>query len=492
MMWNRKKLMKFGKGKGFAGKTGADFVAWAEEAGYEFDGIKDASELETVFNKTVTISYDETDDVVVNPPAEVAEGDLEDEEVKMEDEEDEQMKQFRKWQKSQQRGQQKGGHGSPSLRSDLNVPGQGKRFGDRISQQKSAYDAKIRSGGLINVNGFGRVSPLFGDASRAEYFGAKSRLIAMKSEDYSQKSNDMDILSRFKGSTLNNSTGGALVFYEELPELIENLDDHGAFEEAVGVTSMRDGEQTVSKLTADVTVYDTAEGAAATASDPTFGNVKLVAEKTTALVKQTRELLDDSAFNIAEIIARSSKRAMNQWVDEGAVLGSNNRQGILDILVSGGANVYDTNSAGWGNITIDEIQEMQALAPSWVYKDPKCGFMCTMAFAQSVFYRFGLSAGGNTGREISAGFLGMSFNGFPVYLCESMQATYSDGTIPLLFGAWSNSCKYGLVRGSQEMRSSSDRYFDEDKIAFRYDQRWAHSLHGVKATGQSGIVGLEA
>ena len=371
-----------------------------------------------------------------------------------------------------------------SLASVKKVGHSGGSF-SRIDSAKKMYDRAVKDGGRFK----GR-APLFLNADRSEYFGAKARFATMGALDYSQKSADEKIIT--KGSSVVNSTGGALVFYEELPELIENIEENGAARRAIGVTNMRDGQQTVSKITADVTMYDVGEGDAITASDPTFGNVSLVASKTAALVKENSELLNDSAFSIGDILGRSISRAVGKWEDESVFLGSHNRQGITDILIAGGTNVNDTAVANWGAITVANVQDTLALLPAWAYDDPNFGYVCSLSFAQSVFYRFGLDAGGNTGDNMANGFAGLRYNGFPIFISQVMPKAYSANQLSCYMGAWSHSAKFGVVTGSEQMATSDQRYFENDQVAFRYTQRWAHNLHTVNTTAfESGIVALQ-
>lgn len=488
-MWNRQTLLKASRKAGFTGKTAAEFSAWAEENGVSFntpDGMELAGKnLETAFNKTVTITADAGEDVVIEGAEGAEAGDeiLDDEEVKAADEAEEEKKAFDKFraqQKSAQRGKQAGSKGVAIHTKAGGVSG------NRVDMKKSAYDRAVKQGQKINGK-----SPMFYNADRREYFGAKARLSCLGTVDYSQKDNDIAIVQ--KGSAGVNTTGGALVFYEELPELIENIESNGAARQAIGVTNMRDGEQTVSKISADVTMYDVGEGAAITSSDPTFGNVKLVASKTAALVRESSELLNDAAFNIGEVLGRSITRAVGTWEDESVFLGSHNRQGITDILTAGGTNVNDAAlTAAWSEYTVANVQDTLALLPAWAFEDPNFGFVCSLSFAQSVFYRFGLDAGGNTGDNLVAGFGGLRYNGFPIYISQVMPKAYSANQLSCYMGAWSHSAKFGVVTGSEEMATSDQRYFDQDQVAFRYTQRWAHTLHTVNATAfSSGIVALQ-
>lgn len=480
---NRKTLIRLGRENGWKGDTLESFKSWATDEG--IDEIKVGGEsvtldqIDSVWAKTVTISIaaDAGEEVVVEdgsePATEMEDGD---EAEKMSDE-DEAAEKSAKVKRSQGRVREWRKASSPAS----------KRHSPNDAAKK-AYDRAVKEGTRLSRTG---QRPLFLDADRAEYFGAKARLVSMAGRDYAQRDADEKIAQK-TGLTSNNATGGALVFYEELPELIENLEQNGAARRAIGVTNMRDGEQTVAKISGDVTMYDIGEGDAITASDPTLGNVKLVASKTAALVRQSSELLNDSAFNIGDILARSINRAVGTWEDESVFLGSHNRQGVSDLV---GANTtFDAAlSAAWSEFTISDIQDTLALLPAWAFDDPNFGIVCSLPFYHAVLRRFALSAGGNTGNDVLGGFgENLSWDGMPVYISQVMPKTYAGGALVMYAGAWSRAAKFGVVSGSEQMASSDQRYFDQDQVAFRYTQRWAYTLHDINNTANaSGVVALQ-
>ncbi len=479
---NRKTLIRLGRENGWTGNDLESFKAWAIDEGIEtmkvggetvtLDGLSD------VWAKTVTVSIsaDAGEDVVVEDAAPAQAEMADEEEEKMEDEDE---------------------MGEKSIKSahTRSVERQWKRASRPAAKRfsatdaaKKAYDRAVNVGSRIGKTG---QRPLFLDADRSEYFGAKTRLVAMAGRDYAQRGADEAIVAK-TGLAGNNATGGALVYYEELPELIENLEQNGAARRAIGVTNMRDGEQTVAKISGDVTMYDVGEGDAITASDPTFGNVKLVASKTAALVRQSSELLNDSAFNIGDILARSINRAVGTWEDESVFLGQHNRPGVSDLV--GSNTTFDAAlSTSWGDFTISDIQDTLALLPAWAFDDPNFGIVCSLPFYHSVLRRFALSAGGNTGNDVLGGFgENLSWDGMPVYISQVMPKTYAGDALVMYAGAWSRSAKFGVVSGSEQMASSDQRYFDQDQVAFRYTQRWAYTLHDINDTANaSGVVALQ-
>lgn len=490
-------ILKFARSRGFEGKTFEQFKGWAEQPEtnlgvfdfgdgktYTLDDVKAAWDSKAVKTVTVSISADAGEDVVVQDASAQTE-ELDDEEDMKEMDEDEEIAKSAARRKKFRESQDKWA-GVKRVDAKAGRERGGAKWVSTDDRAKSLYDRAVKSG-----ERFRGKRPVFLDAERSELFGAWSRFKTMGPYDYSQKSRDEEIITK-AGAVGQNSTGGALVFGEYFPELIENLESYGAARKAIGVTPMAEGERTVSKISDDVTVYDIGEGDAITASDPTFGNVKLVAAKTAALYRANSELLNDSAFNIGDIVARSISRAIGKYEDDSVFLGSNNRTGVSDLV---GANTtHDAAlSSAWTEFDIDDMQAMAALLPAWAWDDPALGYVCSMPFAQTVFMKFGLDAGGNTGTDIRNGFGELRFNGLPIYISQSMPKARDGGDdLVCYLGAWSHACKFGVVTGSEEMATSDQRYFDQDQVAYRYTQRWDFALHDVNNTANaSGVVALQ-
>ena len=491
-------IIKHARKNGWDGKSLSDFKSWcADNLIEDFDDgdgstftIKDIEDAWKVKTVTISVAADDGEDVVVEDGtgggAETEEFDEEDEKAMGEDEEAEKSAS-----RARAEGRRKAARSRDNFRAVKGVHANGSGPAIRtsgVARQKAVYDRAVRDGGKFKGS-----RPVIGDADRVEGLGAMARLVHFGPWDYANKSNDEAIVKDM--GTAQNSTGGALVFGEFVPELIENIEEHGAARAAIGVTEMSEGERTVSRLSDDVTVYDVGEGASITDGTPTLGPVKLIASKTAGLVKASSELVNDSAFDVGVMLGRSIPRAVSKWEDEGVFLGQHNRQGVTDLV--GTNTTYDADLASqnskWSDYTVDDIQALKSLAPAWAIDDPKAGFVCSLNFAMSVFYRFGLDAGGNTGADIAAGFRDrLSFDGFPIYISQIMPKTYSADQVSCLFGGWSTAAKFGVVRGSEQMATSDQRYFDTDQIAFRYTQRWGHTLHDVNDTAnESGIVALQ-
>jgi len=499
-------IVKLARKRGFDGKTFKEFKEWANQPeikigvfdfgdeSYDLDDVEKAWDAKAVKTVTISVRADADEDVVVVDETEAESEEMdEDEEDKEMDEDEEAAKSARIDQRRRDRAE---AGMSPDVQRKRAIASKGFggsggfKFGSPQDVAKKRYDQAAREFRKLKTG----YRPMFDSADKSEWFGAKARLTAFGDKGYPQMANDEKIVAK-AGSTSVNSTGGALVFGEYVPELIENIEDHGAARAAIGITPMSEGVRTVSRISDDVTMYDVGENATITASDPTFNAVQLVASKTAGLALQSSELLNDSAFNVGDVLARSFSRAMAKWEDESIFLGSHNRVGVSDNV---GANTtFDAAlSTSWADYTVSDIQDWLGLLPAWAYSDPKFGIVCSMAFYMKVLRRFALSAGGATPADLVGGAAPSikvpMFDEIPVYISQVMPKSYSADQLSAYAGAWSYSAKMGVVTGSEQLATSGERYFEKDQIAFRYTQRWAHSLHDVNNTAnESGIVAIQ-
>lgn len=502
MKWTKQKLFAYGRKNGFAGKSPDEFVAWANDSGAVFEGLEKEADLKEALTKTVVITFDESDDVVIEPPAPADEPVTE---AVDEEEDDDMMKRFQAFRASEKAAMRtlQGGGGSPVLRSSLDMPGH-KAFGDLRSAKMLKYDRHVKSGKPLSRT---KQSPVFGNAERMEAFNALVRLHTTGSYPYPQKSADMDIVTKNQ-SIGQNALGGALVFGEYFPELIENFSDYGAARQAAGVTTMREGTRTVSKLGEDITVGDIGEGDTMTPTNALFGNVTLNATKSYALAKVSAELLNDSAFSMEDILASSMMRSMRAWEDDCYFNGANNREGLADKIGANStvdANLAARTTANWGGYEIADIQNLLGSLPAWASEDPNFGIACSWQFYMTVLRRFALSAGGNNGQMVLGGVAGpgltstWDWDGIPIYINNRAPKMYTADQTDAYAGAFSFATKFGVVTGSEEVAVSDQRYFEEDVWAIRMTQRWATNPHDVNNEALSasndngsGVVALKA
>lgn len=372
----------------------------------------------------------------------------------------------------------------------------------RISARKR-YNAKV---GKINpATGKGYVA--FDDADKAEAWGAWVRLAVAGSNDYPQKAIDADIVGKTLVTT-TNTLGGALVPDDFAATLIDLKEDRGVARRVCPVIPMSRDTLTMPRRTGGLTVYAPGEAAAITASDPAFNSVELVARKMACLTRSSRELFNDSAINVADQLAREIAYAFADKEDEcffngdgtSTFFGVVGVRSALTALSGTIANIAGlTVAAGnaYSEIVYDDFLEVMSDLPEyaargnvqWVFSRP-FQFQVVERVSRALGSAGTGVAGATYTEAISAA--APRFFGYPVSVSQVMPRTEANSQVCALVGDFSQAAKFGEVRGSMEIATSTERFFDSDEIAIRGIQRVAMTVHDVgnaSATAASRVPG---
>jgi len=145
-----------------------------------------------------------------------------------------------------------------------------------------------------------------------------------------------------KAAFLNETTdaeGGYMVPTEFAREVLNVAKEVGFARRYARIVPMSTDKKDITKLVTGVTTYWTAEGVAYTGSKPVLGTVQLIANKLTALVSGTNELIDDNqtdteVFNLVrDLIAE----AMAEFEDTQVLTGSGLSPNFPGIFTAGTA-----------------------------------------------------------------------------------------------------------------------------------------------------------
>ncbi len=475
---NRKTMLKHLTREGFTGDTLDEAIKFCDIKGIEFqDGDGQPLPVKTIWDRKTVYLIVEADDgedvqMVDAPVADEAMADM-----------DEDEEPVAKRRTTTARDVMKGMSGSTGLSA---------KNWQNIAASK-AYTAAARNGGS-----FRGAKCLYGDADRAAFATAALRLGAFGESRSpaivvayaAQKKEDLAIVGK-AGSIGNNATYGSTVIEEFAPELIENLNSHGAARLAAGVTSMSRDSLQIHRWGSDVTVTDTAEGAVISVSDGSTDRVGLYAKKTAALGRMSSELLNDSALNIANQWGVSVVRAMAQYEDKSFFLGTGRAVGLVQTAGADADSTYDVQSTtGWAAWTIAELQAAKAKLAPWASEDGNLAIVAHPAFYEAVLKVNAYSAGGTPGDAILNGTTVKAWDGVPFVPCASMPSAYSADQIVAFIGNFTRATKFGVVRGSEQLVTSDDYYFNTDEVALRFTQRWDYNLHDVTGTN-TGVIALK-
>lgn len=369
--------------------------------------------------------------------------------------------------------------------------------------QKKAYNAKAARGETV-----------YPDADMAEAAGAWLTLAVLGGLEgtecrlpFKNLKNFRDIVAK-SNVTTTFADGGALIPEDFEASLIELKEEYGAFTRCVGVEPMARDTKLVPRFGTDVTVYVPGEGTAITESSPTFDQVSLTARQWAALSTHSVEIANDTPLNLAEIITRSMKRAIEKKKDEVGFGGDGTStyfgiNGFRNAIVQPGTNPEDNDglqlASGdtWSEIVLADVQKMMGLLPEYA-ETGNTRFVCSKRFWANVLQRLALAAGGTLAAEIIAGARQKTFLGYPVEIAlagmlntDPGTGTTARDTVPLLFGDFGMAAKNGEVAGGIAIATSDQRYFEQALIGIRALYRTAVTVHDVGSDTEAGpVVGL--
>lgn len=350
-----------------------------------------------------------------------------------------------------------------------------------------AYNAKAaREGRSSEAGSYGTA---FSDAERAEQFGAWSRLTMAKGLDYPQKAADIEITKAL--GTIVNSLGGALIPEDFRADLIELKEKSGVMRSLIGVTPVPHGTMMVPRLVSDVTPTWDVEGSAGSDQDkPTFDNVGLSTKKMRAIVRINRELMNEAAMAVGDIVARSMARAFGTSEDAAAINGdaTSTYGGIRGLVNKLDSNAYHTSTATtWAAIT-----SFADIASTFAKLDDIPGLgepvgLCSKQFFDSVLWPMAHAAGGTTMEERINGRPAYRIGGYPFVTCPSAPKTLPASKIAFWVGYWGAGAKFGET-GSMEIDTSDQRYWEYDQIGMKAVQKIDINIHEAGASGDPIVL----
>lgn len=335
------------------------------------------------------------------------------------------------------------------------------------------------------------------DADTAEVMGAYFRRAALGREGYSEKANDEAIIR--KAAISSDFTGGGFSVPDVLStQIIDIKPQYSAIRSIYGgMTPIAPSGESVPRRIGGVTVYSPGEGVAATASEPTGDQVKLTPFEMVALAKPSRTLLQRSAMNFGDWIAREMTYAVDKKFEEIVVSGDGtstyfNQVGLLGRyaqLVTDAAGTWTTNAeyaasivraAGntWASITYDNMATVIG-RPLDIENPMSMAILCSRAFYYQVLVPLASSKGGVTRAEVLNGVSRPIYEGYPVVFCNAMPQREAASTIPVHLADWNTCSKVAEVPGSMNVEVSTERFWDERKVGYQISVQRALNMHDI-------------
>lgn len=343
-----------------------------------------------------------------------------------------------------------------------------------------------------NIN---RKVAVFDTPEEAEVMGAFVRFNAMHGKDYAEKANDKEILVK-AGATTVNSTGGALVPEAFNANLIWLTENYGASRRLANVVTLPTDVNYWPRKTALGAGAFVDENGTFTATDNTYDNVALNPKLFGVLARLSNALLEDSAVNIADDYSRSFAETYSITMDNcyfnaagqpayGNMVGLDNSTNVTSVTASG-------NSAE--AVTASDITKLMG-TPANAGQNPNWAFVCSRQVFVRTLARLGLAAGGTTSIEYTNGAIvnglrtDAMFLGFPVIFAQVMDTTGGSAKTIMYFGDFQASTMIG-IRRDLRIKTSTERYFDQDQFAILGTSRFGVNIHGSGRSGNDPIAKL--
>ena len=294
----------------------------------------------------------------------------------------------------------------------------------------------------------------------------------------------------------SNAAGGALVPEEFSSQVIRRVEEFGTFP-ASGVETMPMTRDTmvIPKRLTGTTAYFIGEGSAVTESEPTYGNVNLVAKKLAVSCRMSSEVVEDALVNLADQVTMEFATSLAYQIDlcGWTADGTSTYGGMRGIVtkVNNGDHTASVHTAASGNTsfeTLDLEDFLGAMGKLPIYARQGARWFVSPAGYAASIQRIKYAAGGATATELGGGLVD-EFLGYPVQVVHVMNSTLGAdaSAVKVLFG------NIGLSSIYARRRDFSVRLFDQvyattDQLLLQGTMRFDINHHTLGSTSEAGPV----
>lgn len=293
----------------------------------------------------------------------------------------------------------------------------------------------------------------------------------------------------------SNSAGGSLVPEEFANRVIRLVETYGTYPGAVENVSMSRDTMVIPKRLSGTTAYFVGEGSSITESEPTYGNVSLVAKKLAVGCRMSTEVVEDALVSLADAVATEFSTSLAFRIDQCGWIGDGTSQygGINGVInkINDGTHTASVVSAASGNTafeTLDIEDFLAAMAKLPLYARQGAAWYVSPAGYAASIARLKYAAGGNTVDNLGAS-AGESFLGYPVRMVHVMNSTLGvdSNKVKVLFGNLSLACIYARRRDFS-VRLFDQVYATTDQLLLQGTMRFDSVAHTLGTTSEVGPV----
>jgi HK97 family phage major capsid protein len=278
-------------------------------------------------------------------------------------------------------------------------------------------------------------------------------------------------------TTGDNTKGGFLV-----PEPLENAiiayrQQYGVFSRFAKQWVMTDGVQNVPKLTGEMTSYYVGENSTITASDMSFGMVRLEAKKLAGVGVISSELSEDAVLSVADEYAQSVAQKFSYDEDNAGFNGDGTSTygGIVGAssALAAGSVVTATGQATVAALTLSSMETAVGSLPEYPGMQP-AWFFHKKVWAGGP-QRLLDAVGGVTMAEVAMG-APKQLLGYPVVFTQVLSSAPTTGQTYGYFGDLRFAAIMGRRRGLT-MKVDGSIYVLQDALALIATQRYDINVH---------------
>jgi HK97 family phage major capsid protein len=289
-------------------------------------------------------------------------------------------------------------------------------------------------------------------------------------------------------TTGDNTKGGFLVPEPLEAAIIAYRQMYGIFGQYAQPWVMTDGVQNVPKLTGEMTSYYVGENTTITASDMSFGMVRLEAKKLAGIGVISSELNEDAVLSVADAYAQSVAQKFSYDEDNagfngdgtstyGGIVGASGALAAGSVVTATGLTTVAALTLAVFESAVGALPEYPGMAPAW-YFHKKVWAGGPQRLLDAV--------GGVTMAEVAAG-APKTLLGYPVRFTQVLSSAPTTGLNFGYFGDLRFAAIMGRRRG-MTMKVDSSIYVLQDALALIATQRYDINVHDRGSASEAGSL----
>jgi len=340
---------------------------------------------------------------------------------------------------------------------------------------------------------------IWGSPVLARDFG----LFVLASVAGSEKATEMLVAKGYKlekdFNEQDNTEGAILAPTQFIDTLIMLVESYGKFRANVHTYPMTSDSAVAPMLTGLLQVYCPAAGVSPEKSDAGFKPVGLGAKEWVTFCAIDKNLDEDAAISIGNLIGELIALAFALKEDEVGFMGDGTSQYFNHVGICGAlaaaelAGLIEGSGNSWAGLTLQDFNDLVGTLPDSADDGINIKWYCSRKFYYSVMRPLALAAGGTTAEEVQKGDSSPEkfFLSYRVEFVHVMPKVSAADQICCIFG----NLKQGALLGDRRrvtIETSNEALFTQRQIAIMGTERVAITVFGVGDANDAGpICGLK-